>query len=273
MDIRIDPEFRDLIPPLSNDERAGLEAAIINDGCQDAIKVWEGVIIDGHNRYAICTANGIPFETTGMDFNSRDGAKLWIIKNQLHRRNINKFTRGKLILKMKPLLAAEAQKNRGGFKGNQHSGSFSNWKTNQKKADTHKDMAKLAEVGFGTMYRIEQIDKAAASGMVSPEVIDKLHSGELSINAVDVAIKMADAGSVVGVDSIKSRPIPATVEKKPRKGARNREISQFGRKAVLAALETLSKALKIVGLYQQCSIHIERISKELDDASYIKSSE
>ncbi len=51
---------------------------------------WQGAIIDGHNRYAICTRNGIEFETVEMDFESREAAEDWMDANQLGRRNLSK---------------------------------------------------------------------------------------------------------------------------------------------------------------------------------------
>ena len=59
--LTIDREFRDLIRPLMKDEYRYLESNIVADGCRDPIIVWKGVIVDGHNRYEICTRLGIPF--------------------------------------------------------------------------------------------------------------------------------------------------------------------------------------------------------------------
>lgn len=55
MNIKIDPEFKALIPPLDADERAQLEANIVADGCRDPLVLWCDVLLDGHNRHEICT--------------------------------------------------------------------------------------------------------------------------------------------------------------------------------------------------------------------------
>lgn len=47
--LRIDPEFRDLISPLSRKEWLLLEANLKANGCMSPIAVWNGTIIDGHN--------------------------------------------------------------------------------------------------------------------------------------------------------------------------------------------------------------------------------
>ena len=95
--LKIDREFKDLIPPLSREEYLQLEENIINEGCRDPIVVWKECIVDGHNRYEICRRHKIPFRTTEMHFDSREEAILWICKNQLGRRNISEETRKYLI--------------------------------------------------------------------------------------------------------------------------------------------------------------------------------
>lgn len=96
-DLIIDPEFRSLIRPLTAKEREQLERNLLKDGCRDAIVVWNDIIVDGHNRYEICTAHGIPFHTTEMDFDCRESAIAWICANQLGRRNLNEATKKFLI--------------------------------------------------------------------------------------------------------------------------------------------------------------------------------
>lgn len=93
----IDPEFRDLIRPLHSDEYITLEENLKKDGCREPITLWRGIIVDGHNRYEICTRHGIPFKTVNQDFDSREDAIAWICANQLGRRNITEETRKYLI--------------------------------------------------------------------------------------------------------------------------------------------------------------------------------
>ena len=88
-DLTVDPEFRDLIPPLNEEEMKLLEASIVADGCESPLIVWNGVIVDGHNRYAICRKHKIPFAIQEKEFSSRDDAMLWMLRNQLGRRKIH----------------------------------------------------------------------------------------------------------------------------------------------------------------------------------------
>lgn len=87
--LTIDDEFRRLCPPLSDDEYATLEGSIIEDGCRDAIIAWNGTIVDGHNRYAICTKWGLEYRVEEYGFDDRDDARKWILTNQLGRRNLS----------------------------------------------------------------------------------------------------------------------------------------------------------------------------------------
>jgi N6-adenosine-specific RNA methylase IME4 len=89
MEIQIDAEFKALIPPLAPDELAQLEANILRDGCRDPLVVWDGILIDGHNRHEICVRHGLPFETVEMEFDDREAAMDWMDANQLGRRNLS----------------------------------------------------------------------------------------------------------------------------------------------------------------------------------------
>lgn len=88
MDLTIDKEFQNLLPPLTTDERKQLEANLKRDGCRDALKVWGDIILDGMHRYPICTKLGIPFKVDRLDFADDDEAKQWMWDYQRGRRNM-----------------------------------------------------------------------------------------------------------------------------------------------------------------------------------------
>lgn len=88
--LKIDEEFRTIIPPLTAEEYGNLERSLRMEGCRDAIRVWDGVIVDGHNRYEICRRWGIPFNVIQISFTSREAAISWICLNQLSRRNLTR---------------------------------------------------------------------------------------------------------------------------------------------------------------------------------------
>jgi len=88
----IDPKIQRLLRPLSADERAQLLASLQADGCLQPLTVYrrddgQDVLLDGHNRYELCTEHGIEFETVEIDLEGRTPVK-WVIQHQLGRRNI-----------------------------------------------------------------------------------------------------------------------------------------------------------------------------------------
>lgn len=93
----IDKQFQQLIPPLQQGEYSQLEENIKQNGCREPICVFKNTIIDGHNRYAICTKHNIPFNTQEIEFTSREEIIIWICANQLGRRNISIETKKYLI--------------------------------------------------------------------------------------------------------------------------------------------------------------------------------
>ena len=111
MSIQIDKEFEALIPRLTDEEFSQLEKNVIEDGCRDALVLWEDILVDGHNRYRICQKHGIPFNTVQKEFANRDKAREWIILNQFGRRNLTAFQRSELALQLKPVVKAEAKSN------------------------------------------------------------------------------------------------------------------------------------------------------------------
>jgi len=98
--ITINKEFQILCPPLQPEERAQLEANIKEEGCRDPLVIWGDILIDGHNRFEICTRNEFEFKTVAKEFESNEAASEWIILNQFGRRNLTpeaaRLLRGKL---------------------------------------------------------------------------------------------------------------------------------------------------------------------------------
>lgn len=93
----IDRQFQQLIPPLQKNEFEQLEKNILENGCREPICIFKNTIIDGHNRYSICTKHNIPFYVQDIDFVSREEIIIWICANQLGRRNISSETKKYLI--------------------------------------------------------------------------------------------------------------------------------------------------------------------------------
>ena len=101
INLKIDPEFQNQIPPLTDDEYRQLEENILKEGkLLSPLIVWGNTLVDGHNRYAILQNHPeICFSTMPLRFESKEEVLAWICKNQLGRRNLTpeqkKFLIGK----------------------------------------------------------------------------------------------------------------------------------------------------------------------------------
>ena len=117
-ELRVDPEFRDKIPPLTDAEFEQLRENILSDGeVYEPIVVWNGTIIDGHNRWRILQEHPeIPYKVKEMEFTDKWAAFEWMYRKQLGRRNISDEQKTYLLGKL-----YEARKQtRGGDRGNQY---------------------------------------------------------------------------------------------------------------------------------------------------------
>lgn len=175
--IRVREDFKALIPPLSPDEREELEQSILEHGCRDAILTWNGWIIDGHNRFEICEGNGIEYRTQEMEFNDESAVKIWMIRNQFGRRNLDAYTRAKLAIELKGLFAAKAKENQV-LSGEKYGKGCQNSDNPINQIDTKKELARIAGTSHDTIAKVERIERDAP-----PEIKEALRAQEISINA------------------------------------------------------------------------------------------
>ena len=103
-------DFEKFIAPLTANEFENLKASIQRDGCLHAIITWHGIILDGHNRYKICTELGIPYQTIELEFGDEEHAKLWMVQNQLARRNIKPFQKCEMVYPLEKIISEEVAK-------------------------------------------------------------------------------------------------------------------------------------------------------------------
>jgi hypothetical protein len=175
LNITINDELRTYVDPLTPAEHEALERSLLTEGCREALILWRDVLIDGHNRYAICSQHGIPFRTVQNDkFESLEEVKLWMIDNQLARRSVSDFQRGLMALRKKEILAARAaQKNDPELQteDDQAAAFTPPW-------SSREEVARAARVSANTISQIERIQKAAA-----PELVEAVRSGAISVSA------------------------------------------------------------------------------------------
>ena len=188
VELRIDPEFRDKIPPLTKEEFEQLRENILDAGeVYEPISVWNGVIVDGHNRWKIIQENPhIKYRIREMDFVDKWAAYDWMYKNQLGRRNLTEAQRTYMIGRMyearkKSLGASD------GFRGNQHAEVVNRQNGDLPTGKTSVAIAKELGVGQKTVERAEKFAHGVdALQEVSPEAANKVLNGEARVKKQDI---------------------------------------------------------------------------------------
>ena len=176
-EIFIDEEFRSILPALDKETYRLLEENIMQNGCRDAIILWEGILIDGYNRYKICTEHDIPFNTVEKTFGSREEVLIWIVSNQISRRNLQpiqlSYYRGLHYHADKRLFRNESGRNQ-----------FSeDLRHNDVKPHTATRLAAQYRVSARTIDRDAKVAEAINSiGQASPEAKSKILSGEVKLD-------------------------------------------------------------------------------------------
>ena len=158
----------ELLPPLSAEQLDALEADLIKNGCYAPIIVNEDmVIVDGHNRQALCEKHGLPYTMAVFSFEDLLEAKQWALDTQKGRRNLEKWELGKIALKLKPEIEAKAKANMaaGGqnfrpSEAEEGSATLPNLPSVEKAVDTRKELAEAVGLGERTICLLYTSDAA-----------------------------------------------------------------------------------------------------------------
>jgi len=188
-------ELESLIPPLSNEEFKQLERNILEEGIRDPLITWNGILIDGHNRYRIAQEHDLNYETIEKEFENIFLVKVWMIYNQFGRRNLSNYQRSVLALELEDVFKLKAKENQG------KRTDISQISVESKAIDTQKEVAKIANVSHDTIAKVKKIQAVAI-----PEVKEKLNTGQMSINEAYKEIKKEEV-------ELKRKEIRETFEK------------------------------------------------------------
>lgn len=190
MNITINEELRAYIDPLTANEHAALERSLLAEGCRDALVLWGDVLIDGHNRYAICRQHDIAFKTVQNDsFANIEDVQLWMIDNHLARRSVSDFQRGVLALRKKEIVTARSRV--ADHSAPDAAEPADTVAPTAKPLQTRQDIARVAGISSNTISQIEKIQKTAA-----PELVQAVRAGTISINAAAVIASLPSAEQV-----------------------------------------------------------------------------
>ncbi len=208
--LKVDPEFRDKIPPLTDAEFEQLRDNILADGeVYEPIVVWNGTIIDGHNRWRIIQEHPeIPYKVKEMDFADKWEAAEWMYRKQLGRRNLSNEQKTYMIGKM-----YEARK--------QHVGNTTNIRgidgkfqrpqngANGEQGRTREKLATELGIGRNTVERSEKFSRGIdAINNEFPEAANKVLRGGSGITKEFVASipSMPEEQKMQAIEAVNSGP-------------------------------------------------------------------
>ncbi|MBT3066611.1 plasmid replication/partition related protein [Rhodoferax sp. U11-2br] len=225
MNIIVNEELKAYIDPLTPEEYSSLERSILAEGCRDALVLWGEVLVDGHNRYAICQAHGLPFQTIQNTlFKSMEDVHLWMIDQHLGRRSVSDFQRGVLALRKREIIAERRARTQAPAPATADSEDTSSppWDdagSGQELATvpplaSRDDIAKAARLSSNQVVLIEKIRNQA-----TPEVVAALKSGAISLNAAAAVASLPAqeqvAAAVGGADELKQAAKRVREAKRP----------------------------------------------------------
>ncbi|AEI52245.1 hypothetical protein [Runella slithyformis] len=266
--IRVLEELRSFIPSPTDEEWSQLEKNIVTNGCKDALLLWETtqaaiepetltpnapvfVLVDGHNRYQICTTRNISFNVQVMSFASLKEVKDYMIDLQLGRRNLSpqqaSYFRG---------LRYNLEKSeKGKYDRNKHKSQNGTYEENdpenhksqngtydKNSLSTSRKLAKEYKVGRNTILRDAEF--AAGLDKLDTRLKNAVLSGEMKIGKSEIQ-KLAKVESTELIASEELEAILTSKESDP-KVAKNADSSiESAKKQLVKAFEKIKTSSEV----------------------------
>ena len=190
INLKIDPEFQNQIPPLTDDEYKQLEENILKEGkLLSPLIVWNNTLVDGHNRYAILQKHPeICFSTMPLRFESREEVLAWICKNQLGRRNLT--PEQKLFLIGKQYEAEKSSHGEARKESHDENGRFHRSSQTDNSGEAMKTCERIAEengVSKATVLRASKYMKGVeiAESLI-PGMREKILNKQVKVSKADM---------------------------------------------------------------------------------------
>ena len=184
-ELKIDPELRDLLPPLTSEEYKQLEKNIVENGFDRNFPImeWQGFIVDGHNRYDICKKHHIEPIIGTLAYKTKEEVMEWMLDIQLGLCNLTPIQKIAITEKYRPIYEKQAKENQSKAVSEANKNRNNPYLPNlvnmdRDSVDTTKKLSKLAGVGKET-YRMGAKILNSDNEKLKQEVL----SGEKSINA------------------------------------------------------------------------------------------
>lgn len=218
----------ELIPPMTDEEYAGLRDDIAANGQAQAITLYEGQILDGRHRARACDELGIVPTTRAY---SGDSPAAFVISLNVHRRSLTTSQRALIALDALPALEDEARKR---MTSGAALGAERRWHGDAPVQDwtgasddrhgtrAAAQAADLVGVSANTVAQAKRVQEQA------PDLHEKVKAGELTVNAAHEQVKDRVNRSQFSPDS------------KPRNGRQTyREQFSLAFAGIASQMETL----------------------------------
>jgi len=109
--IKINPEYSQLVPVLSDEEYTRLKESIASVGLYEPIVInQDGVILDGHHRFKVVKELGWSrVNVESKHFETKNDEEIYVIETNIIRRHLNQAQKTLIGLKLEPLYAEKAK--------------------------------------------------------------------------------------------------------------------------------------------------------------------
>ena len=226
-ELKIDPELRNLLPPLTSEEYKQLEKNIVENGFERNFPImeWQGFIVDGHNRYDICKKHNIEPIIGTLAYKTKEEVMEWMLDIQLGRRNLTPIQKIAITEKYRPIYEKQAKENKQNAmmiarqnNENNKNEQFSVKLPKTESVNTSEKLASIANVSEKT-YRMGAKILNSDNEKLKQEVL----SGEKSINA---GYRELTGKKENKKEEVKNE-IPSTSQIQPPKSKVSEEVKQI----------------------------------------------
>jgi len=178
LELKVNPEYKALIPELLDDEYENLKESISKNGYWEEYPIIvndNNEILDGHSRWKACQELGIQPTIKVKHFESKEEEMRFVIETNLNRRHLNAFQKAELALKL-----IELEKTKRGRKPKEEISTESvkiSTSSELLKVDTWQIVSDKLGVSRDTIEKAKAVIEKG-----DEKLIEKCRRGEISVN-------------------------------------------------------------------------------------------
>jgi hypothetical protein len=157
-----------------------LTEQILRNGCREPLSVWkteddQRILLEGHNRYKICTEHQRDFQTINIKLDSRGRAKLWILEHQVGRRNLTDDQRAVIWNETREQRSKVASEEGAAKARAAKTDSAKLTETDQPKRDTRAAVAEESKLPESKVRKVQQLKQT------NPKLYDAVRTGQKTL--------------------------------------------------------------------------------------------